>query len=106
MHSDGGYHLVALRVNHADVAGIGVDDVNLIFPAVGRHTCGIQPHRDRFYDIEARQRPRRQVNHADRVAFTIGDVSVFPVKRSVIRQGSRPQIPPQQPTCNPKEDSE
>src|SRR5207253_10769660 len=88
-------------IDHADIVRARIDRINLILLAVGRDSGGSGA------DVNGlRQLQRPQINHADRVALAVGDVSVLAVSRPVIRQRSLGEVPPSEPSQNRNEDSD
>jgi len=54
--------------------------------------------------VEPGQGARSHVDNTHGVALAIGYVRVFTVKRAVIRQGTRTQIPPRQAPSDSEDD--
>src|SRR6476646_3565578 len=69
---DGGHDSVRLRVNHADVAGAGVDHVDFVLFGVDGEAGRLDAYPQCF-----RQFKGAQVDDADRVALAVADVGVL-----------------------------
>ena len=106
MHTDGGDHLVTLSVNNANVVGICVNHVDLIFLAVSRDPGRVMAYINGPEHVKPGQGPRSHVDNTHGVVLAIGYVRVFTVKRPVIRQGTRTQIPPRQAPSDSEDDKE
>ena len=89
MNADCGHDRIRLGVDYADVVRAGVDDVNFIFLAVCRDAGGLAADPDGF-----RKGERSQVNHAHRVAFSVGDVGVLAVEGTVVGKRLFAEVPP------------
>ena len=78
MHPDGGHNFIAFRINHADAVGLGVDDVDFVFLAVGGNA-------GRFVaDVNGPGRLKgAQVDDRDGVALAVGDVRVLAIGGAV-----------------------
>ena len=91
MHPDGGHHLVAFRIDHADAVRLRVHDVDFVFPGVGRNAGRL---------IADSNRPGRlksaQVNHRNGVALAVGDVGVLAIGGAVGGQLAFLEVPPSQ----------
>ena len=72
MHSDGRNHSVGFRINHADVVGFRVGDVDFVLPGIHCQPGWAASHRNRGQD-----RQSAQVNHRYAIAAAIGDVCVL-----------------------------
>ena len=81
MHANGRHHFVGLGINHADVIGIGVRDINLILPRICRYACRTLANVDRGEGAQS-----TKINNGYSIASTIGDVSVFVVVRARLRR--------------------
>ena len=101
MHSDGSHNGIALSIDNADITRTRIDHVDFVLFGVGCDASGFDSD---FYSF--RRLKCAQVNDGDRIALAVGDVGILAIKRAVVGQRTWPQIPPQQPACNPEEDSE
>ena len=74
MHANGGNHLVALGIDHANVVGICVGDINLV-------PGGIDGDSGRsFANVDGGRNPQRaQVNGCHRITTAIGHVGKFTI---------------------------
>ena len=81
MYTDDGSYFVRLCVDHADVVGIGVGDVNLIFARVRRQPGWTLPYRYNRLDGKS-----TQVNDCNRIASAVADISVLTIIRYRIRR--------------------
>ena len=87
-------HSVALRINYADIARSRVHHINLILLAVRRNPSRFASNLDGLRRLE-----RAQVDNANRVALSIGDVGVLVVSRTVISELPLVEIPPPMATA-------
>src|SRR5260370_12991123 len=76
--ADCGDNFILLRVNHADVRGAGVNNVNFISLRISRHPSGLVAH------LQSSHRTKTtQVDDSNGVALAIADVCKFTIERSV-----------------------
>src|SRR5581483_6413838 len=106
LHANRSNHLVSFGVDDADIVRPGVDDVNFVLPGVDRDSRRAAAHSNGFDDVKTRQRSRSQVDHTDRIAFAVGNVGVFAVEGTVIRQGARAKVPPPESPGDTENDNE
>ena len=88
MDADGGDDLVLFSVDHADVAGAGIDDVNFVSSWIGRDARRLRPYRKSAHRVK-----RPQVDDRDGVALPVRDVGVLAVERPR-GQAALVEIPP------------
>ena len=100
MHPDCGYDRVRFGIDHAYVAGCGVDHVNLVLLCVDSETSRFAAHAKRLRQFEG-----PQINHADGIALSVADIGIFPESRLVIRQRLLTEIPPSRTREDRNEDS-
>ena len=74
MHANGRDHAIALGIDHAEVVGIGVDDVDLIPSRVRSHAGRALADGNGLKDGES-----TKVDYGYRVAAAVGDVGVLVV---------------------------
>ena len=91
MNPDGGDYLVAFCIDHADVRGSGVDNIDFILAGIRGDSCG---NASDLYGL--RQLKRTQIDDRNRVAFAVGDVGVLVVGGVQCGQHSLVEIPPSQ----------
>lgn len=89
LHADGGNDRIGLSVDYRDVVRSAIDHINLILPAVGGDTGRIASNMKRFGQSEI-----AKIDHADSVAFAVGDIGELPKGRSVIGHLLLAEIPP------------
>lgn len=89
MNTDRRHYLVLLGINHADVRGAGIHDINFVSFGIGGDACGLNPNckgPDRLKGA--------QINDSNSVALAIRDVGVLTVERSRCGQAALVEIPP------------
>ena len=80
MYADRGDDLIFICIDDTDVMRVGVDDVDFFLLGASGYAGGVQSDGDGFLKAE-----RAQVNDADRVAASVGDVGVLVVEWAAIR---------------------
>ena len=91
MNPDGGDYLVAFCIDHADVRGSGVDNIDFVLARIRGDSGRRDSDLYRF-----RQLKRAQINDRNRVAFAVRDVGVLVVSGVECGQHSLVEIPPSQ----------
>src|SRR5438045_1569345 len=89
MHADRRDNLVLLCVDHADIVRSRVDDIDFISLWICGYPRRLGANREIAHWPES-----AQVNHRDRVALPIGNVSVLAIERSPRWQSAFMEIPP------------
>src|SRR5947208_4006406 len=89
MHPDGRNNFVAFGVYDTYIIRTCIDDVNLILLIVRCDPSRLTSGLERSHRLK-----RPQIDHADRVALSIRDVSVLAVGRTIVGQFALMEVPP------------
>jgi len=87
--ADGSNNFILFGVDYADVRRSAVDNVNFIPLRIGRNSSRVDARLQ-----SANRAKAAQVNHGDRVAFAVRDVSVLAVERAVAGESALMEVVP------------
>jgi hypothetical protein len=89
VYPNGSDNLILLRIDHADVRGNAVNNVNFVALRIGCNSRRI------VSDLQSSYWPKTtQVDDRNRIALAIGYVSIFAVERAVARERALVKVVP------------
>ena len=89
MDPNRGHYGITLGINYRDVGGAGINHVNLVAPPVGGQPGGVLANVQSSHQAHG-----PQVDHRNRVAFTIADIGILAIRGIEIRDVSLVEVPP------------